>query len=85
MIDFYGKNRNQYILDLLQNFLVHMKIDLNEVEFIGETNVTVRGSRRRTTVPKQIVDKLEIKDKDRLRWVLFKDGTILVVKVKEVG
>ncbi|MDI9643360.1 MAG: hypothetical protein QXF06_00215 [Archaeoglobaceae archaeon] len=62
-----------------------MKIDLNEVEFIGETNVTVRGSRRRTTVPKQIVDKLEIKDKDRLRWVLFKDGTILVVKVKEVG
>lgn len=85
MIDFYGENRNQYILERLQNFLVHMKIDLNEVEFIGETNVTVRGSRRRTTVPKQIVDKLEIKDKDRLRWILFRDGTILVVKVKEVG
>lgn len=53
---------------------------MSEVEYITETTVTIRGTRRRTTVPKTIVDKLAIKDKDRLRWILFKDGSILVTK-----
>jgi len=58
-----------------------MKIDMDEVECVTETAVTIRGTRRRTTVPKAIVDKLGIKDKDKLRWVLFKDGTIIITKV----
>ncbi|MCD6573998.1 MAG: hypothetical protein J7K95_07905 [Thermoplasmata archaeon] len=58
-----------------------MKIDMDEVECITETSVTIRGTRRRTTVPKAIVEKLSIKDKDRLRWILFKDGSILISKV----
>ena len=58
-----------------------MKVDMNDVEYVTETTVTIRGTRRRTTVPKSIVDKLAIKDKDKLRWMLFKDGTLLITKV----
>ena len=58
-----------------------MKVDMNDVEYVTETTVTIRGTRRRTTVPKSIVDKLAIKDKDKLRWMLFKDETILITKV----
>jgi len=51
------------------------------VDYITETSVTIRGSRRRTTVPKYIVDKLDIKDGDKMRWLLFKDGTVMIVKI----
>ena len=58
-----------------------MKVDMNDVEYVTETTVTIRGTRRRTTVPKVIVDRFTIKDKDKLRWILFKDGTIIITKV----
>ena len=35
-----------------------MRVDLDDVYFITETTVTIRGSRRRTTVPKEIVERL---------------------------
>ena len=59
-----------------------MKINMDDVEYVTETSVTIRGSRRRTTVPKYIVDKLDIKDGDKLRWILFKDNSIIITKVK---
>lgn len=58
-----------------------MKVDLNDVEYISETSLTIRGTRRRTTVPKVIVDKLEMKNGDKIRWVFFKDDTIMLTKV----
>ncbi|MCD6146484.1 MAG: AbrB family transcriptional regulator [Thermoplasmata archaeon] len=58
-----------------------MKINMDDVDYITETSVTIRGSRRRTTVPKYIVDKLDIKDGDKMRWLLFKDGTVMIVKI----
>lgn len=58
-----------------------MKVELDEIENISETGVTIRGTRRRTTVPKVIVDKLSLKNSDRLRWCLFNDGRILITKV----
>jgi len=58
-----------------------MKINMDDVDYITETGVTIRGSRRRTTVPKYIVDKLDIKDGDKMRWLLFKDGTVMIVKI----
>lgn len=61
---------------------MRVKIDLEEVEFVTETSLTIRGTRRRTTVPKAIVDRFRLKDGDRIRWVLFADGTMLVTKVK---
>ena len=58
-----------------------MKINMDDIDYITETSVTIRGSRRRTTVPKYIVDKLDIKDGDKMRWLLFKDGTVMIVKI----
>ena len=59
-----------------------MKIDLDEVEYISETSLTIRGTRRRTTVPKVIVEKLGLKNGDKIRWVFFRDGAISIAKVK---
>ena len=59
-----------------------MQVNLDDVEYITETSLTIRGSRRRTTVPKVIVEKLRLKDGDRIRWILFKDGKVMVMKVK---
>ena len=59
-----------------------MELDLEELAYVSETSLTIRGSRRRTTVPKNIVDELGMKDGERLRWVLFKDGRILLIHVK---
>lgn len=58
-----------------------MKVDMNDVEYVTETTLTIRGTRRRTTVPKVIVDKLELTNGDKIRWLLFRDGTILITKV----
>ena len=59
-----------------------MQIDMEDVEYITETRLTIRGTRRRTTVPKNIVEKLGLKNGDKIRWIYFKDRTILVMKVK---
>ena len=58
-----------------------MKIDTDEIRYVGETSLTIRGSRRRTTVPKEIVDAFALADGSRVRWIVFKDGRILVTKV----
>lgn len=58
-------------------------INIDEVDYISETTLTIRESRRRTTVPKEIVDILKLKNGDKLRWILFDDGRILITKVKK--
>lgn len=57
------------------------KINIDEVEFISETTLTIRESRRRTTVPKEIVDTLSLKNGDKIRWILFDDGKVMISKV----
>lgn len=59
-----------------------MQVDLDEISYVSETTLTIRGSRRRTTVPKDIVERLGLADGDRFRWVLFADGMVLVTPVK---
>lgn len=59
-----------------------MKVDLDDVKCITETALTMKGSRRRMTVPSEVVDMLKLKDGDKLRWILFKDGTIHLQKVE---
>jgi len=59
-----------------------MKIDLDEVKCIKETAITIRGSRRRITVPSEVVELLKLKDGDKLRWVVLNDRTISITKVK---
>ena len=60
-----------------------MNVNLDDIEFIKETSLTIRGTRRRTTVPKDIVHKLKLDDGDRIRWILFRDGKLLISKVKK--
>jgi bifunctional DNA-binding transcriptional regulator/antitoxin component of YhaV-PrlF toxin-antitoxin module len=55
---------------------------MDDVKNISETSLTIRGTRRRTTVPKVIVDKLNLKNGDKIRWILFEDHSILITKVK---
>lgn len=59
-----------------------MKIDTDDVKCIKETGLTIRGSRRRTTVPSELVDILDLKNGDKIRWIVLKDGTTYVQKVK---
>ena len=59
-----------------------MQVDMDEVKNISEASLTIRGTRRRTTVPKVIVDRMKLKRGDRIRWILFKDNNILITKVK---
>jgi len=60
-----------------------MKIDLDDVAYVGETSVTIRQSRRRITIPKEIIDRLHIKDGDKIRWVLFNDGRLCISSIQE--
>lgn len=62
-----------------------MHVDLDQVDFVTETALTIRESRRRTTVPKEIVDRLALTPEDRLRWVLLTDGTVLITRVRRHG
>ncbi len=59
-----------------------MKVDLDKVISITETAITIRGSRRRITVPSEVVENLDLQDGDKLRWIVFKDNSIFVQKVK---
>ncbi|MFO8051018.1 MAG: AbrB/MazE/SpoVT family DNA-binding domain-containing protein [Thermoplasmatota archaeon] len=60
-----------------------LEIDVDSVRFITETSVTIRETRRRTTVPKEIAEKLELENGSKIRWFLFKDGSIMIRKVKD--
>jgi AbrB family looped-hinge helix DNA binding protein len=59
-----------------------MKVDLDDVKCITETSITIRSSRRRITVPSEVVDLLNLKDGDRLRWIVFNDGSVRIQKVE---
>ena len=54
--------------------------DPKEAVIIEESGVTARGYRHRTTVPKKIFQFFKLKDKDKLRWIALKDGTVIVKK-----
>ena len=58
-----------------------MKISFNDIVCMADAGVTVRNYRHRTTVPSKIFGHLKIKDKDKLRWILLKDGTVVIQKV----
>jgi len=55
-------------------------IKLGDIKFVNDATITIRGYRRRTTVPKQILEHLNLKDGDAIRWIIMKNGTVLVMK-----
>ena len=58
-----------------------IKIELDDVRCIKETAITIKGSRRRITVPSEVVELLKLKNGDNLRWVVLNDGSINLHKV----
>jgi len=60
-----------------------MKVDLEDIRCITDTALTIRGSRRRITVPSEVVEILNLKDGDKIRWIVFKNGSVNLVKVKK--
>ena len=60
-----------------------MKVELDDVRCITDTSITIRGSRRRMTVPSEVVEILNLKDGDKLRWIVFKNGDVQISKVKK--
>ena len=58
-----------------------MKIEIDDVKCIKETSITIKGSRRRITVPSEVVEILGLKDADKLRWIVFNDGRINLHKL----
>jgi hypothetical protein len=59
------------------------KIDTDEIVAMEDTRITVRGYRRRTTIPSGIFRFLKLKDGDIIRWIAIKDGTISVSKIEK--
>jgi len=60
-----------------------MKVELNDIRCVTDTSITIRGSRRRMTVPSEVVELLNLNDGDKLRWIVFKDGNVQIQKVKK--
>ena len=60
-----------------------MKIDLNEVRCITDTALTIKGSRRRITVPSEVVELMDLNNGDELRWIVFNNGKVHLQKVKQ--
>ncbi len=59
------------------------KIDTDDIVAIEDTHITVRGYRRRTTIPSGIFRFLELGDGDVIRWIATKDGTVYVSKLEK--
>lgn len=55
---------------------------LEDVALMEETAITVRGYRRRTTVPSGVFKFLGLKHGDLLRWTAMNDGTVFITVIK---
>ena len=73
----------KYLCGFFLQVMFNMKIELDEITCITDTAMTIRGSRRRITVPSEVVESLKLKDGDKLRWIVFKNGDIHIHKVKK--
>ena len=60
-----------------------MKIELEDIRCIKDTAITIIGSRRRMTVPSEVVEILKLDNGDKLRWIVFNNGVINIQKVKK--
>ena len=60
-----------------------MKIELDDVRCIKDTAMTIIGSRRRITVPSEVVEIMSLKNGDKLRWIVFDDGNVQIRKVNK--
>lgn len=73
----------KYILNKCFWMLIFMKVELEDIICITDTALTIRGSRRRITVPSEVVEILKLKDGDKLHWIVFKNGNIQIQHVNK--
>jgi bifunctional DNA-binding transcriptional regulator/antitoxin component of YhaV-PrlF toxin-antitoxin module len=59
------------------------KVELEDVVHVEDTHITVRGYRRRTTIPSGVFKFMGLKNGDVIRWVATRDGTVYVKKLGE--
>ncbi|UCG68929.1 MAG: hypothetical protein JSV09_14245 [Thermoplasmata archaeon] len=59
-----------------------MQVNMDDVVHITETGLTIRGSRRCAAIPKPTVDKIRLGNGDIIRWILFKDRSMVITEVK---
>ncbi len=59
------------------------KMDTDEIVCMEDTHITVRGYRRRTTIPSGIFKFMDLKDGDVIRWIATKDGSVVISKLSE--
>jgi len=59
------------------------KVELDDVVHVEDTHITVRGYRRRTTIPSGVFKFMELKNGDVIRWVATKNGIVYVTKIKK--
>ena len=60
-----------------------MKIELDDVKCIAETAITIKGSRRRITVPSEIVEIMKLKNGGKLRWIVLNNGHVSLHNIKK--
>ena len=60
-----------------------MKVELDDIRCITDTALTIKGSRRRITVPAEVVEILKLKNGDKLRWIVFNGGAVHIQKIKK--
>lgn len=58
-------------------------VDTDEIIAMEDTHITVRGYRRRTTIPSGIFRFLELKDGDVIRWIATREGTVYVSRLEK--
>jgi bifunctional DNA-binding transcriptional regulator/antitoxin component of YhaV-PrlF toxin-antitoxin module len=57
-----------------------MRTNAKKIVYMGESGVTAKLYRHRTTIPSEVFHALGLRDRDRLRWALLRDGTVIVEK-----
>ena len=59
------------------------QVNTDDIVAMEDTHITVRGYRRRTTIPSGIFKFLELIDGDVIRWIATKDGVVFVSKLEK--
>lgn len=59
------------------------QINTDDIVAMEDTHITVRGYRRRTTIPSGIFRFLELNDGDVMRWIATKNGVVFVSKLEK--
>ncbi len=56
--------------------------EYDDILCMEETTVTARSYRHRTTIPAKIFRMLRLTQGDKLRWLVLRDGSILLSKIE---